>query len=212
MCLSFCSFAIEIPGGRLIDRLQITLGLVLTAAAFKIVIAGFTPAVGYLTLLDLYVLLCFAFMTAIAACNVIVSMAPSDEVAHEWNWNLGVYMAIAYVGAHALLPIAKWRSRRAHAREVRAADASEAANVRRWVVGALNRRMSLKQFAGEISSMLSADASVAFSVNGKGGGSRAGGSFVNGGGNTTALLKAAAGSARDGSMPLRRSLDGVRVD
>jgi hypothetical protein len=164
VCLSFMSFAVEIPGGTLSDRAQITLGMVLTAAAFKIVIAGFTPAVGYLTLMDLYVLLCFCFMTAVAVCNVIVSVAPDEATAKAWNWHLGVYMAVAWTGAHGLLPLAKWRSRRAHAREEAARDARDAADARRWGTGGLNRRMSLRMFAasaaGSMSSFLSGDSTT----------------------------------------------------
>ncbi len=161
VCLSFMSFAVEIPSGSLTDRAQITLSMVLTAAAFKIVISGFTPAVGYLTLMDMYVLLCFCFMTAVAVCNVVVSMAPDERTARDWNYHLGIYVAAAWTGAHGLLPLAKWRSRRAHAAEERARDARDAADARRWVAG-LNRRTSLRMFAanalGGVSSFLSSSA------------------------------------------------------
>jgi hypothetical protein len=170
VCLSFISFAVEIPGGTLTDRAQITLSMVLTAAAFKIVIAGFTPAVGYLTLMDLYVLLCFCFMTAVAVCNVIVSMAPDEATARLWNWHLGVYLAVAWAGAHGLLPLAKWRSRRAHAREEALRDAADAADARRWGANGLSRRTSLRMFAASaansVSSFLSGDSTSRRSLDG----------------------------------------------
>ena len=150
VCLSFLSFAVEIPGGHLSDRTTITMSMVLTAAAFKIVIANFTPAVGYLTLLDRYVLLCFFFMTAVAAANVVVSVAPDEHTMRIWNRNLGGGLAAAWAGCHMLLPFAKWRSQRHHLATVRRNNAREAADMRRWVAGALNRRLSLRQFAASM--------------------------------------------------------------
>lgn len=155
VCLSFISFAVEIPEGNLSDRTTITLSMVLTAAAFKIVIANFTPAVGYLTLLDQYVLLCFAFMSAVAACNVVVSQAPDEHTMRVWNHHLGIGLAFAWCGCHLLLPLAKWRSRRAHLMTVKKNNAREAADMRRWVAGALNRRLSLRQFAASMGESVS---------------------------------------------------------
>ena len=48
--------------GELADRSAHLLGLVLTVIAFKFAIAGSMPRVGYLTLVDVYLLLCLAFM------------------------------------------------------------------------------------------------------------------------------------------------------
>lgn len=53
------------------DRLGITLTLVLTAVAYKFVVASSLPTVSYLTLLDQYVLVCFGFMMINAIENVV---------------------------------------------------------------------------------------------------------------------------------------------
>ena len=132
VCLSFISFAVEIPGGILSDRTTITLNMVLTAAAFKVVVSNYIPAVGYLTLLDAYLLLCFLFLSAVAAANVAISMAPDETRARLWNRNIGISLASAWGGVHLLLPIVKRVARLQYRADVRARDAREAADVRRW--------------------------------------------------------------------------------
>ena len=131
VCLSFISFAVEIPG-ILSDRTTITLNMVLTAAAFKVVVSNYIPAVGYLTLLDAYLLLCFLFLSAVAAANVAISMAPDETRARTWNRNIGIGLSSAWGGIHLLLPIVKRVARLQYRADMRARDAREAADARRW--------------------------------------------------------------------------------
>ncbi|CAM9106402.1 unnamed protein product, partial [Ectocarpus fasciculatus] len=67
------SNAVEADGSALGtgDRLSVTLTLILTAVAYKFVVAASLPQVSYLTLLDLHVLACFAFLVVNAVENVV---------------------------------------------------------------------------------------------------------------------------------------------
>jgi hypothetical protein len=57
-------------------------------SAAKVVVSNYTPAVGYLTVLDAYLLLCFLFLSAVAAANVAISMAPDEAHARSWNYHM----------------------------------------------------------------------------------------------------------------------------
>jgi hypothetical protein len=133
--LSLISFAVEIPG-VLADRTSITLNMVLTAAAFKVVVSTYTPAVAYLTLLDAYLLLCFLFLSAVSAANVAISLAPDEARARRWNYNTAVSLIICWVGVHLALLLALRAERAQHRAAVRARDVCERVNVRRWAGGA----------------------------------------------------------------------------
>lgn len=63
--LCFTSYSVPIPD--LGDRASITLSLLLTAVAYKLVLADILPRVSYLTALDKYVLICFTMLIVIAA-------------------------------------------------------------------------------------------------------------------------------------------------
>jgi len=67
--LSFTSFAID--AADLPSRLNVTLTLVLTAVAYKFVLAQSIPAVSYMTVLDKYVLAQLAFLSLMAVENVV---------------------------------------------------------------------------------------------------------------------------------------------
>ena len=144
VCLSFVSFAVEIPGGILSDRTTITLNMVLTAAAFKVVVSNYTPAVGYLTVLDAYLLLCFLFLSAVAAANVAISMAPDEAHARSWNYHIGISIAISWAGVHLALPVVKRVARLQYRADLRARDAREAADLRRWRGSGLRDRHSTR--------------------------------------------------------------------
>lgn len=95
-------------------RLAVDFQLILTAVAFKLVLNGMTPNVSYLTVLDVYVLGCFAFLSFVTIYHAAfpsiygvkvedfspLSMAPgswrrdeSDLV--DWDfWCLVVFMCI----------------------------------------------------------------------------------------------------------------------
>ena len=53
------------------DRLSVTLTLLLTAVAYKFVVASSLPTVSYWTVLDKYVLLCFLFILLFSVENVV---------------------------------------------------------------------------------------------------------------------------------------------
>mmetsp|Transcript_160183 Transcript_160183/g.292520 ORF Transcript_160183/g.292520 Transcript_160183/m.292520 type:complete len:675 (-) Transcript_160183:166-2190(-) len=68
---SLCPFALE-PVSGLSDRLSLIFTMMLTAAAYATVVADQLPSLGYLTFLDLYILVSFAFfvLEAVQACMV----------------------------------------------------------------------------------------------------------------------------------------------
>jgi hypothetical protein len=89
--------AVDADGQRLstADRLSVTLTLLLTAVAYKFIVATSLPQVSYLTSLDTYVLVCFLFMLIIVIENVVwpAVVASNDE---EEPFS-EVYILIAYL-------------------------------------------------------------------------------------------------------------------
>lgn len=73
------------------DRLSITLTLLLTAVAYKFIVASLLPQVSYQTTLDQYILICFFFIFLVAIENVIWPAHGYDrtggEVTERWNEN-----------------------------------------------------------------------------------------------------------------------------
>lgn len=75
-----------------------TLTLILTAVAYKFVVAASLPQVSYLTLLDLHVLACFAFLVVNAVENVVYPILVNEHgVEHhlEKHFVIGYYFAFA---------------------------------------------------------------------------------------------------------------------
>ena len=68
--LAYGSFAV--PREDVADRLSVSLTMVLTAVAFKQIIAAELPNVSYLTLLDVFVLASFASTCLVAFENIVV--------------------------------------------------------------------------------------------------------------------------------------------
>jgi hypothetical protein len=110
VCLSFMSFGVEIDapgfGGLLSDRNSLTLNMVLTAAAFKVVVANYTPAVAYLTYLDVYILLSFIVMCAVSLQNYAVSSAPDVDTAKLWNRIGATVICSSFAAMQLLVPAA----------------------------------------------------------------------------------------------------------
>ena len=121
VCLSFMSFGVEIDapgfGGLLSDRSSLTLNMVLTAAAFKMVVANYTPAVAYLTYLDIYILGCFIMMCAVSLQNYAVSSAPDVPTAKLWNRIGAITLSGSFAALQLLVPAAVVYTK--HAAQVR---------------------------------------------------------------------------------------------
>jgi hypothetical protein len=60
-----------IPADALADKLSVSLTLLLTAAAYKIVVSSSLPQISYLTIFDRYVLSCSFFLVLTVIVNVI---------------------------------------------------------------------------------------------------------------------------------------------
>jgi hypothetical protein len=84
--LAFLSFAVSFDGSRLdtSDRLSITLTLLLTAVAYKFVVASAIPQVSYLTLLDQYISFCFGFI-----CIIMIENAIYPYLETRRGWTIG---------------------------------------------------------------------------------------------------------------------------
>jgi len=100
--------AVEIDGSRLStgDRLSVSLTLMLTAVAYKFIVATSLPQISYLTLLDAYLLCCFALIVLVCIENVAFPALAYDrsgevpvEMVNEW------LIFCLYIGAFVLLHV-----------------------------------------------------------------------------------------------------------
>lgn len=72
--IATASFAIN-EDGTVMDtssRLSLTLTLLLTAVAYKFVVAAILPQLSYVTLLDSYLWYCFAYLLLVAIENALI--------------------------------------------------------------------------------------------------------------------------------------------
>ena len=98
--------AVDSDGARMstADRLSVTLTLMLTAVAYKFIVASALPQVSYLTSLDTYVLVCFLFLFLISVENVawpaITASFAGEEPFDE------VYIMVFYLGSFTLYNLA----------------------------------------------------------------------------------------------------------
>lgn len=104
--LGFLSFAVDFEGQRMepADRLGITLTLLLTAVAYKFVVASAIPQVSYLTWLDQYISFCFAYLCVIIGENALFPFLESRpgwtiRAVHE------LYVFYALVGLFSLVNV-----------------------------------------------------------------------------------------------------------
>mmetsp|Transcript_11049 Transcript_11049/g.22853 ORF Transcript_11049/g.22853 Transcript_11049/m.22853 type:complete len:362 (-) Transcript_11049:143-1228(-) len=79
--ISFTSFLME----SLADQMSVTLTLLLTAVAFKFVIADKLPAVSYLTTMDVYILSVFCFLGLVILVNVLSTLLPVRQHAFAFG-------------------------------------------------------------------------------------------------------------------------------
>merc|ERR1711997_586631 len=110
--MAFMTFFV--PPEDVADRLGLSLTLVLTSAAYKFVVAGMLPAIGYKTMLDWYVEVCAFFQFIIVIENGVMStpsLQPYDTVAQ-------LLIAIAFIlsttGFAALCCWLDWRMKEQH--------------------------------------------------------------------------------------------------
>ena len=98
------SNAIEIDGSSMGtgDRLSVTLTLILTAVAYKFVVAASLPQVSYLTLLDTHVLICFGFLVINVIENVLY---PVYAHRYEPDSNVEGIFVVVYLATFVLLNV-----------------------------------------------------------------------------------------------------------
>jgi len=74
--LAFCSFTV--PVNEVADRASITLTLLLSIIAYKLIIKDELPKVNFLTLIDFYILACMALVAMISFANAFVGHGVED--------------------------------------------------------------------------------------------------------------------------------------
>eukprot|EP00054_Salpingoeca_dolichothecata_P026878 m.194172 g.194172 ORF g.194172 m.194172 type:complete len:252 (+) comp25791_c0_seq3:377-1132(+) len=100
--MSACSWSIDredIP-----SRLSVTLTLLLTAVAYKIVISSELPAVSYVTALDSYILTCTGFLALVVLQNTLSGTV--DTTPFE-TWS-AIFITILWVCYHLYLYVTSW--------------------------------------------------------------------------------------------------------
>lgn len=78
------------------DRLDVILALLLTAVAYKFVVADSLPKISYMTFLDHYILLCFGLMCITVVENIMhVGFTAAFETSkqNEWFFVVGFYIS-----------------------------------------------------------------------------------------------------------------------
>mmetsp|Transcript_56005 Transcript_56005/g.131061 ORF Transcript_56005/g.131061 Transcript_56005/m.131061 type:complete len:421 (+) Transcript_56005:116-1378(+) len=81
-------------------RQSVDFNIILTAVAYKLVLTGMLPPVSYMTLLDIYVIGCFLFITAVTVSHVVV---PLQHIPHITNSPLTMPVNGTYDNEETLL-------------------------------------------------------------------------------------------------------------
>ena len=101
----------EIDGSRIGtgERLALTFTLILTAVAYKFVVADVLPNVSYQTFLDVYVLICFFFMVLAAVENAVWNTVGYDRSGDEPVEVMDEFFVMSgYLGLFAVVNIGFW--------------------------------------------------------------------------------------------------------
>merc|ERR1719247_618543 len=80
VCLAFCSFTV--PLSEVADRSSITLTLLLSIIAYKLIIKDELPKVNFLTLIDVYILASMTVTAMIVFANSAVGYAVEEVTSH----------------------------------------------------------------------------------------------------------------------------------
>lgn len=89
---SLLAFAIDIEDNS--GRLGVTLTLVLTSVAFKLLLADSLPRVAYMTMLDKYLLLSFVSLLLISAVAVIPYFILLRTGDNDFAWRVNLYLCM----------------------------------------------------------------------------------------------------------------------
>ncbi|XP_078589584.1 cys-loop ligand-gated ion channel-like isoform X2 [Branchiostoma floridae x Branchiostoma japonicum] len=103
LLLTFSSFALDT--GALESRLDVTLTLLLTSVAFKLVLAQRLPTISYLTLLDIYILAVLTVQGLIVILHTTMSVITNKNVASLFNIVSSVVLGVMVVLCHVALVI-----------------------------------------------------------------------------------------------------------
>jgi len=95
--LAFCSFTV--PLNEVADRASITLTLLLSIIAYKLIIKDELPKVNFLTLIDIYILASMTIVAMIAFANATVGNGVEDvtEELRSWDYECRWWLGIAWV-------------------------------------------------------------------------------------------------------------------
>ncbi|KAG2450757.1 hypothetical protein HYH02_004594 [Chlamydomonas schloesseri] len=107
--LGFCAFSLNVSDSTG-DRLSLLVTLLLTAAAYKIVVSSALPLVSYLTRLDWYVLVAFGLLVVLTVETAAVATVADAGLREKLDWALAAglggawgvfslgFMAVAWLG------------------------------------------------------------------------------------------------------------------
>ncbi|PNW70114.1 hypothetical protein CHLRE_17g706200v5 [Chlamydomonas reinhardtii] len=93
--LGFCAFSLDVSASAG-DRLSLLVTLLLTAAAYKIVVSSALPLVSYLTRLDWYVLVAFGLLVLLTVETAAVSTVADGELRRTLDWALAAGLGGAW--------------------------------------------------------------------------------------------------------------------
>ncbi|KAG2438144.1 hypothetical protein HXX76_005753 [Chlamydomonas incerta] len=93
--LGFCAFSLDVAASTG-DRLSLLVTLLLTAAAYKIVVSSALPLVSYLTRLDWYVLVAFGLLVALTVETAAVATVADEAVREKLDWALAAGLGGAW--------------------------------------------------------------------------------------------------------------------
>ena len=92
-----------VPPGEFADRMSVTMTLLLTSVAFKLVTSEWVPKISYQTLLDYYNLICIMVLMLIVSENLIIALmvtydtAPYDDLDTHDQYFFEVLVVVWFV-------------------------------------------------------------------------------------------------------------------
>ncbi|CAD5114966.1 DgyrCDS3996 [Dimorphilus gyrociliatus] len=111
--LTFCSFTVDKESPK--DRLGITLTLLLTSVAFKMVVSRSLPTISYLTSLDIYILINMMILVVqsihTTCISLITNKSIQDKADKYFLYALATFFVMDHVVFSAYVLLASYRKR-----------------------------------------------------------------------------------------------------
>lgn len=101
--LTFCSFTVDKDSSK--DRLGITLTLLLTSVAFKMVVSKSLPTISYLTTLDIYILINMMILVAQSIHTTCISLITNKNLQDKADKYFLYFLAVFFILDHTAFSI-----------------------------------------------------------------------------------------------------------